>query len=58
MATLAIGRTYWQPIPQDNGFDFVKSAMLTLCFDHRIANGVGAANFLADVRDNIEQFSL
>jgi len=30
--------------------------MATLSFDHRIANGVGAANFLSDVRSEIEAY--
>ena len=59
MATLAVGQTYWQPQPgADGGFEFRKTATLTLSFDHRIANGVGAANFLADVRNEIESFSV
>ncbi len=58
MATLAVGQTYWQPEPKDGGFDFVKTATLTLSFDHRVANGVGAANFLSDVKAEIEGFSL
>ena len=57
MATLAVGQTYWQPVPKDGGFDFVKTATLTLSFDHRIANGVGAANFLADIKQQIESYS-
>jgi pyruvate dehydrogenase E2 component (dihydrolipoamide acetyltransferase) len=32
--------------------------MATLSFDHRIVNGVGAANFLNDVKVEIERFSL
>jgi pyruvate dehydrogenase E2 component (dihydrolipoamide acetyltransferase) len=30
----------------------------TLCFDHRIANGVGAANFMNDIKEAIEHFEL
>ena len=59
MATLAVGQTYWQPHPDDGGgFSFSKTATLTLSFDHRVANGVGAANFLADVKNEIENFSI
>ena len=57
MATLAVGQTYWQPIPSGDGFDFVKTATLTLSFDHRIANGAGAANFLTEVKNAIESYS-
>jgi pyruvate/2-oxoglutarate dehydrogenase complex dihydrolipoamide acyltransferase (E2) component len=32
--------------------------VLSLTFDHRIVNGVGAANFLNDVKRRIEEFTL
>ncbi|MCW5942668.1 MAG: 2-oxo acid dehydrogenase subunit E2 [Fimbriimonadaceae bacterium] len=54
VATLFIGEVYWglpdvseQPIPQ-------RMVNLTLTFDHRVINGVGAANFLLNVRQNVE----
>ena len=56
VATLAIGETYSQPIPAAEGFEFRRMVMATLSFDHRIANGVGAANFLADVKNEIETY--
>ena len=56
VATLAIGETYSHPVPQDEGFEFRRMVMATLSFDHRIANGVGAANFLSDVRSEIEAY--
>ena len=56
VATLAIGETYSHPIPKDDGFEFRRMVMATLSFDHRIANGVGAANFLNDVRSEIESY--
>lgn len=58
VATLAIGETYWQPVPNDGSFDFKKMATATLSFDHRIVNGVGGANFLNDVKAEIEGFQL
>lgn len=57
VATLAIGETYSQPVPKDDGFEFRRMVMATLSFDHRIANGVGAANFLNDVRSEIESYT-
>ncbi len=57
VATLAFGEIYDQPVPDGDGFKFRKSLMATLSFDHRIVNGVGAGNFLAEVRNNIENFS-
>ncbi len=57
VATLAIGETYSHPVPKgDDGFEFKRMVMATLSFDHRIANGVGAANFLADIRSEIESY--
>lgn len=54
VATLFIGEVYWglpdaseHPIPQ-------RMVNLTLTFDHRVINGVGAANFLLDVRQKVE----
>ncbi len=56
VATLAIGETYSHPVPDGDGFTFKRMVMATLSFDHRIANGVGAANFMNDVRSEIENF--
>ena len=38
------------------GFDFIKTAKLTLAFDHRIVNGVGGGHFAGDVKNAIENF--
>lgn len=58
VATLAIGETFLQPIPDGASFKFQTTATAVLSFDHRIANGVGAANFLNEVRQEIEAFRL
>jgi pyruvate dehydrogenase E2 component (dihydrolipoamide acetyltransferase) len=58
VATLAIGETYSQPVPVEDGFVFKPMVMATLSFDHRIANGVGAANFMAGIKQEIESFRL
>lgn len=58
VATLAIGETFAHPIPDGDSFKFQKTVTATLSFDHRIANGVGAANFMNEVKSNIESFSL
>ena len=58
VATLAIGETYNQPVPDGDSFRFRPSVTATLSFDHRIANGVGAANFMNDVRSEMESFRL
>ncbi len=56
VATLAIGETFSQPIPDGNGFKFVPMVMVTMSFDHRIANGIGAANFMNAIKQEIESF--
>ncbi len=58
VATLAIGETWMMPIPDGDSFQFQPTATLTLSFDHRIANGVGAAEFLNDVRAEMQSFSM
>ncbi len=56
VATLAIGETYALPVPDGSSFKFQPTVTATLSFDHRIANGVGAANFLNAVKSQIESF--
>ena len=58
VATLAIGETYAKPIPDGDSFKFSTAVTATLSFDHRIANGVGAANFMNDVKNEIESFTI
>ena len=58
VATLAIGESFLHPVPDGDSFKFKTMVTATLSFDHRIANGVGAANFLNDVKSNIESFSI
>ncbi len=58
VATLAIGQTYDHPVPDGDSFKFKTMVTATLSFDHRIANGVGAANFMNEVRELIEGYSI
>lgn len=58
VATLAFGEIYQAPVPDGDSFRFEPTIQGTLCFDHRLANGVGAANFMNDIKQGIEQFSL
>jgi pyruvate dehydrogenase E2 component (dihydrolipoamide acetyltransferase) len=58
VATLAIGETFAQPVPEGNSFKFTTMATATLSFDHRVANGVGAANFLNDIKAEIQSFRI
>lgn len=56
-ATLALGEVFDAPVPNAGGFHFQKRAQITLAFDHRIINGVGAADFMNDLKRRIESFS-
>ena len=56
VATLFLGEAYWHPVAKMGGYDFVRMVNLSLTFDHRVINGVGAANFLNAVKRNIETF--
>lgn len=58
VATLFLGEAYWSPLPKMGGYDFVRMVTLSLTFDHRVINGVGAANFINDVKNRIETFQL
>lgn len=58
VATIAIGEVRAVPVPTEESYAFKKVATLTMSFDHRLLNGVGAANFLNDVRNTAASFSL
>ncbi len=58
VATLAIGAAVSQPVPDGDSFRFERMISATMAFDHRVANGVGAANFLNEIRQQIELFTL
>ncbi|REK49439.1 MAG: hypothetical protein DWQ46_00400 [Planctomycetota bacterium] len=60
VATLTLGETYLAPqVDQQTGeMTTRRMAMLTLSFDHRVINGVGAAEFLNEIRSQVESFEL
>jgi len=58
VATLAIGAPVSQPVPDGDSFKFQRMISATMAFDHRVANGVGAANFMNEVKQQIELFTL
>lgn len=58
VATLAIGEAFAHPVPDGDSFKFKTMVTATLSFDHRIANGVGAANFMNDVKSKIQTFEI
>jgi pyruvate dehydrogenase E2 component (dihydrolipoamide acetyltransferase) len=59
VATMALGAVFQHPIPDaKSGFRFVPMLTATLSFDHRVINGIGAANFLNDFKSAVESFRL
>jgi pyruvate dehydrogenase E2 component (dihydrolipoamide acetyltransferase) len=56
-ATLFLGEVYNEQDPESDEFLIRRSANIGLTFDHRIMNGVGAANFLKTVKQNVETIS-
>ncbi|MGC9450613.1 MAG: thiamine pyrophosphate-dependent enzyme [Oceanipulchritudo sp.] len=55
IATLFLGEAHWEPQPEDT---LLQQVALCLSFDHRWLNGAAGANFLQDVKREMEAFSL
>jgi pyruvate dehydrogenase E2 component (dihydrolipoamide acetyltransferase) len=56
VATLFIGTPYDEAYPlPEGGVGFRRTASMVLGFDHRLVNGLGAANFLTDIRAHVER---
>lgn len=58
VATLALGEVFELPVQSGDGIAFRPAAMLTLSFDHRILNGAGGAEFLKELKSQVESFRL
>ena len=58
VATLAVGAAVSHPIPDGDSFRFERMISATMAFDHRVANGVGAANFMNEIKKQIDLFTL
>ena len=58
VATIAFGEVFSYPVPYGDSFKFQPTVTTTMSFDHRIANGIGAANFMNDVQEQVESFEL
>ena len=53
-----MGSSHWEPEAGPDGMSLREVVRLNLAFDHRWMNGVGAASFVANVRDAMESFDL
>lgn len=58
VATVALGAIRDEPVPAGDSFEFRKMVSLTMSFDHRLVNGIGAANFLNTIRQLATEFTL
>jgi 2-oxoisovalerate dehydrogenase E1 component len=57
IATLFVGSAHYETISDGKKSEPVEMITLSLTFDHRVVNGAGAANFVHDVKEQIENFS-
>ncbi len=58
VATMTLGETFERPVPTADGFTFAKTATICVTFDHRVVNGAGAAQFMNDLKQEIENLKL
>jgi pyruvate/2-oxoglutarate dehydrogenase complex dihydrolipoamide acyltransferase (E2) component len=58
IATLFVGSAHYETIGDGKKSETVEVITLSLTFDHRVVNGAGAANFVHDVKEQIEDFAV
>ena len=58
IATLFVGSAHYETIGDGKKSEPVEVITLSLTFDHRVVNGAGAANFVHDVKQQIENFAI
>ncbi len=58
VGTLFVGSAHYDTVAQGKKTATAEVITLSLTFDHRIANGAGAAHFLRDIKEEIEKFEL
>jgi pyruvate/2-oxoglutarate dehydrogenase complex dihydrolipoamide acyltransferase (E2) component len=58
VGTLFVGTAHRELIPNKNKNESAEVITLSLTFDHRVINGVGAANFVHDIKKEIEGFRI
>jgi pyruvate/2-oxoglutarate dehydrogenase complex dihydrolipoamide acyltransferase (E2) component len=57
MGTITLGKIFQHAVPDGDSYRFTPTATFTLTFDHRVANGAGAASFLQDLDREIREFT-
>jgi 2-oxoisovalerate dehydrogenase E1 component len=58
VATLFIGSAHYEAIGDGKTTQPAEVITLSLTFDHRVVNGAGAANFVHEVKSEIERFGI
>jgi 2-oxoisovalerate dehydrogenase E1 component len=58
VGTLFVGSAHYETIGDGKKSQPAEVITLSLTFDHRVVNGAGAANFVHDIKERIENFSI
>jgi pyruvate/2-oxoglutarate dehydrogenase complex dihydrolipoamide acyltransferase (E2) component len=58
VGTLFVGSAHYETISDGKKSEPAEMITLSLTFDHRVVNGAGAANFVHDVKAQIENFAI
>jgi 2-oxoisovalerate dehydrogenase E1 component len=58
VGTLFVGTAHRELIPNKNKNETAEVITLSLTFDHRVVNGVGAASFANEIKEQIEGFKI
>ena len=58
VGTLFIGSAHREMLPNGKKNETAEVITLSLTFDHRVVNGAGAANFVHEIKEQIEHFTL
>jgi pyruvate/2-oxoglutarate dehydrogenase complex dihydrolipoamide acyltransferase (E2) component len=58
VGTLFVGTAHQEIIPNGKKNETAEVITLSLTFDHRVVNGAGAASFVRDIKNQIENFTI
>jgi 2-oxoisovalerate dehydrogenase E1 component len=58
IGTLFVGTAHRELIPNGKKNEAAEVITLSLTFDHRVVNGAGAANFVHEIKEQIEKFKI
>jgi len=58
IGTVFIGSAHCEMLLNGKKNEIAEVVTLSLTFDHRVVNGAGAANFIHEIKEQIEHFSL